>query len=86
MTSHSTFFTDAATKCASRGVFSPEDLNMMRRVFDEVCSQRNISDNSKLKRDDIARLLVDFMKVNLSEEILLTKVMSQLIHLDLSKH
>jgi hypothetical protein len=59
------------------GVFGPADLEMLQKVFDQMCAERNVAEEDLMQRDEIADQVVTLFQRGVMDEAELMKTLSK---------
>ncbi|WP_292216513.1 hypothetical protein [Mesorhizobium sp.] len=59
------------------GVFEPADLDLLQRVFDQVCIERRLAQKDKERREDLAAELVSVYRNGITDEGELLQALSK---------
>lgn len=59
------------------GVFEPADLDLLQRVFDQVCIERSLAQKDKEQREDLAAELVSVYRNGITDEGELLQALSK---------
>jgi len=59
------------------GVFDPADLDLLQRVFDQLCVERRLAEKDKEQREDLATEIVGVFQNGTRDEADLLQAVSQ---------
>ncbi|MFK0689534.1 hypothetical protein ACFX5Q_15175 [Mesorhizobium sp. IMUNJ 23033] len=59
------------------GVFDPADLDLLQRVFDQLCVERRLAQKDKEQREDLAEEIVGVFRSGIMDEADLLRALSK---------
>lgn len=59
------------------GVFDPADLDLLQRVFDQLCMERRLAKKDTEQREDLAEEIVSVFRCGSTEEADLLEALSK---------